>query len=155
MHPIAAQRELVERIRRHWTDGSSGRRIPDRREALTLLRIVESIDEAVAALGGRDQVDLWVTAARDLGSSLSFSSARQMLEGEGKAVLVGEFGTGRWGLAPSGRCVRGRPSRAHPRTARRLQSPERSRGMRDRDGPAARRAIGAVTSARGRPEPST
>ena len=30
-HPIAAQRELVERIRQHWTDGSSGRRIPDRR----------------------------------------------------------------------------------------------------------------------------
>ena len=30
VHPIAAQRELVERIRSQWTDGSSGKRIPDR-----------------------------------------------------------------------------------------------------------------------------
>src|SRR5258708_10529087 len=41
-HPIAAQRALVERIRTHWTDGSSGHRIPDRREALRLLRILAS-----------------------------------------------------------------------------------------------------------------
>src|SRR5579864_7578444 len=51
VHPIAAQRELVERIREHWTTGSSGRRIPDRREAITLLRIVESLDAAIEALG--------------------------------------------------------------------------------------------------------
>jgi hypothetical protein len=98
-HPIAAQRELVERIRVHWTDGSSGRRIPDRREALGRLRITDSLDGAIAALGGRDAVELWITAARELGPTLSFAAARGRLEGEGKAVLV-VFGTG-WGLAPS------------------------------------------------------
>jgi hypothetical protein len=98
-HPIAAQRELVERIRSHWTDGSSGKRIPDRREALTVLRIVESLDVAMAALGGRDEVEVWVTAARRLGETLGFGDARARLEGEGKPVLI-VFGTG-WGLAPS------------------------------------------------------
>ncbi len=98
-HPIAAQRELVTRIRDHWIDGSSGRRIPDRREALGVLRVVDSLDAAIAALGGREQVEVWLTAARALGPVLSFASARARLEGEGKAVLV-VFGTG-WGLAPA------------------------------------------------------
>ena len=40
-HPIAAQRELVTRILHHWTEGSRRpRRIPDRREALQVLRVV-------------------------------------------------------------------------------------------------------------------
>jgi hypothetical protein len=98
-HPIAAQRELVQRILSHWTEGSSGRRIPDRREALTVLRIVDSLTAAVEALGGREAVEIWVTAARALGPALAFGDARGRLEGEGKAVLL-VFGTG-WGLAPS------------------------------------------------------
>ncbi|HEY8039334.1 MAG TPA: RNA methyltransferase [Polyangiaceae bacterium] len=99
VHPIAAQRELVERIRAHWTDGSSGRRIPDRREALTVLRIVESLDQALEALGGRAGVEVWVTAARQLGPVLGFGEARDRLHEDGKPVLV-VFGTG-WGLAPA------------------------------------------------------
>ena len=97
-HPVAAQRELVERIRAHWLEGSSGRRIPDRREALSLLRIAESLEAVIETLGGRSRVEVWVTAARDLGSSLPFSEARARLEGEGGPVLI-VFGTG-WGLAP-------------------------------------------------------
>jgi hypothetical protein len=98
-HPIAAQRELVERIREHWTQGSSGRRIPDRREALGVLRVVDSLEAAIAALGGRAEVEVWTTAARRLGEAMPFEEARRRVEGEGKAVLV-VFGTG-WGLAPS------------------------------------------------------
>jgi hypothetical protein len=97
-HPIAAQRELCERILAHWTDGSSGKRIPDRREALTVLRVVESLDAAIAALGGRASVEVWITAARSLGETVSFAAARTRVEGEGKTVLL-VFGTG-WGLAP-------------------------------------------------------
>jgi hypothetical protein len=96
-HPIAAQRELVDRIRTHWTEGSSGRRIPDRREALGLLRVVASLDDAIDALGGRRNVEVWVTAARKLGTALSFADARGRLERSVKPVLL-VFGTG-WGLA--------------------------------------------------------
>jgi hypothetical protein len=101
VHPIEAQRELVERIRSHWTDGSSGKRIPDRKEALTVLRIVDSLEAAIDALSegaGRAGVEVWVTAARSVGEPVSFDEAKRRLEGEGKPVLV-VFGTG-WGLAP-------------------------------------------------------
>jgi hypothetical protein len=97
-HPIAAQRELCERILTHWTDGSSGKRIPDRREALSVLRVVDSLGAAIDALGGRANVEVWITAARNLGESLRFADARTRVEGDGKAILV-VFGTG-WGLAP-------------------------------------------------------
>jgi hypothetical protein len=99
VHPIAAQRELVTRIRDHWIDGSSGRRIPDRREAIGLLRIVESLDAAVEALGGKPAVEVWTTAARNAGPTMTFAEARARLREDEKTVLL-VFGTG-WGLAPS------------------------------------------------------
>jgi hypothetical protein len=98
-HPIAAQRELVERIRMHWIEGSSGRRIPDRREALGVLRVVSCLDDAIAALGGRAAVDIWATAARDLGRTLSFAEARARVEQGVRPILL-VFGTG-WGLSRS------------------------------------------------------
>lgn len=99
VHPIAAQRELVTRIRDHWIDGPGGKRIPDRRDALGVLRIVDSLATMLEVFGGRDGVELWATAARDLdGRTLRFEAARERLEGEGKPIAI-VFGTG-WGLAP-------------------------------------------------------
>jgi hypothetical protein len=101
VHPIAAQRELVERIRAHWTEGSSGKRIPDRKEALSVLRVVPSLEDAIAALGGRSNIELWATAARRLDTpcrSLSFADARSELQGDGGKPVLILFGTG-WGLA--------------------------------------------------------
>ncbi|HXX68040.1 MAG TPA: RNA methyltransferase, partial [Polyangiaceae bacterium] len=76
-----------------------GRRIPDRREALGLVRIVESLDAAIESLGGSRSVELWVTSARPLERTLTFDEARARLAGEGEPVLIA-FGTG-WGLAPA------------------------------------------------------
>jgi hypothetical protein len=98
VHPIAAQRELVSRICEHWRDGSSGKRIPDRKAALALARTVASLDEAYDSMGGRASIEVWVTAARSVsGAPIAAREARRRLEGEGKPVLV-LFGTG-WGLA--------------------------------------------------------
>lgn len=96
VHPIDAQRELATRIVEHWTDGSSAKRIPDRKDALSVVRPVPSLDDAQRALG--EGAEIWVTAARDLGRSLSFGAARSRLHEPGPPVLV-VFGTG-WGLAP-------------------------------------------------------
>lgn len=94
VHPIAAQRELVERIRDHWLTGSSGRRIPDRKEALSVLRIVETLEHARTSLG---DPEVWVTAARDVAPPLSLLEARtRIAEGDRPVLLV--FGTG-WGLS--------------------------------------------------------
>jgi hypothetical protein len=98
VHPIAAQRELVSRICEHWTSGSSGKRIPDRKEALSVARVVPSLDEVFEQLGGRSAIEVWITAARDVGTQLSFRDARERME-SGPPLLI-LFGTG-WGLAKS------------------------------------------------------
>ncbi len=95
VHPVAAQRELAERVRAHWVEGSGARRIPDRKPAMELLRIVPALDDAIAALGG--EVELWATSAASDPGCTSFAAARALLESVGPPVLV-LLGTG-WGLA--------------------------------------------------------
>ena len=107
VHPVSAQRELVARICEHWRDGSSGKRIPDRKVALALVRTATSLDDAYAQLGGRENIEVWVTAARSVSqSAIETPEARARLEGVAgeqskesneKPVLL-LFGTG-WGLA--------------------------------------------------------
>jgi hypothetical protein len=98
VHPIAAQRELVARICEHWREGSSGKRIPDRKIALALVRTAPTLHDVYEALGGRAAVEVWVTAARSVSSApMDAATARARLESEGKPVVM-LFGTG-WGLA--------------------------------------------------------
>lgn len=100
VHPVAAQRELAERVKAHWVKGSGARRIPTREAALALLEIVPSLEEAFDALGGREAVDVYVTAARAEGrATQEYPEARKRVLGEGKETLI-LFGTG-WGLAGS------------------------------------------------------
>ena len=94
VHPVAAQRLLAERVREHWISGSGARRIPDRTPAISLLRVVSTLDDALDALG--DGTELWVTSASGSGSLLDFPDARARLAADGPAVLI-VFGTG-WGL---------------------------------------------------------
>src|SRR5260221_1693249 len=93
VHPILAQRELVHRIRAHWVEGTGARRIPDRKPAMELVRIVESLDDAIRTLG---TPELWATSAAE-GGTLGFAEGRQRIRSEGAPVLLC-FGTG-WGLS--------------------------------------------------------
>lgn len=94
VHPVAAQRALVERIRAHWVEGSGARRIPDRKPAMEAVRIVETLDDAIRALGS---AEIWTTSAAP-GGSLEHAHAREILRSEGAPILLC-FGTG-WGLSP-------------------------------------------------------
>jgi hypothetical protein len=97
VHPIEAQRQLIERILAHWEDGASGTRIPDRKEALRVVRLVPSLEAMYEALGGRKNIELWGTSARTLTTPMvSFADGRRALEGEGPPVVL-LFGTS-WGL---------------------------------------------------------
>jgi hypothetical protein len=96
VHPIEAQRALAHRIIDHWTHGSSAKRIPDRKDALAIVRVVPTLDDAMTACGPGTRV--WVTAARAIGQPKTFASARAELASEGSPVLL-VFGTS-WGLAP-------------------------------------------------------
>jgi hypothetical protein len=97
VHPVEAQRLLAERIREHWVEGSGKKRIPDRAIAMDLLRVVDSLEDVHAALGGRSAIEVWTTAARGADTS-TFAEARDRIDAEGPPVLL-VFGTG-WGLAP-------------------------------------------------------
>ena len=99
VHPVAAQRELAQRVRDHWVGGSGSRRIPTREPAMRLVRIVSDLAEAVEALGGRRAVEVYATSARTRGCSpIGFAQARARLNANDRTVLM-LFGTG-WGLAP-------------------------------------------------------
>ncbi|HKQ68699.1 MAG TPA: RNA methyltransferase [Polyangiaceae bacterium] len=98
VHPVAAQRELATRVKTHWTSGAGSRRIPTREAAMDLLQIVPSLDDVYAALGGRSQLDLYVTSARSEARIVSgYGDARARIARAERPTLV-VFGTG-WGLA--------------------------------------------------------
>jgi hypothetical protein len=98
IHPIEAQRQLADRIRTHWIEGSGRRRIPDRAAAMDTLRVVPALEDAYAALGGREAIEVWTTAASSRGGAVTtYADARARLEASSRPVLI-LFGTG-WGLA--------------------------------------------------------
>jgi tRNA (guanine37-N1)-methyltransferase len=99
--PLAAQRAVVDRLLRHWTEGHGAEANPCRREALLGLRVVEDIAAAARDVLRRFGAEplLVATSAREGAQRLPLSSARRMLAPEERPVLL-LFGTG-WGLAPA------------------------------------------------------
>lgn len=96
VHPIEAQQTLAHRIVDHWTHGSSAKRIPDRKDALSIVRVVATLEDARAACV--EGTELWATAARAVGTPTSWAAGRAALRADGPPVLL-VFGTS-WGLAP-------------------------------------------------------
>ena len=98
VHPVAAQRELARRIVAHWQDPRGREQNDDRSEALSLVHIVESIEEAIAEVQKRQGVApllVGTTAAQRPGAC----SPRQLLDDDAlqRQPLLLLFGTG-WGL---------------------------------------------------------
>ncbi len=99
--PIEAQRALVKHILGYWREGSGGTRVPERAEALSIVRDVDSIGDALADIerieGARPRV--YTTAARSDHQSVAYDvAAAELRARKGPALLV--FGTGH-GLADS------------------------------------------------------
>jgi hypothetical protein len=95
--PVEEQRTLVERILDHWRKGHGASYNPHRAEALELVRIVASLEEALEdwrLLSGRSPKPILTAAGRSDGISCERCVA--LLKNE---ALLLVFGTG-WGLAP-------------------------------------------------------
>lgn len=95
--PVVEQQVLVKRILSHWLDGHGASYNAHRGAALSLIRIVASLDEALAdwrAEAGPDALPVLTGAARADG--ISFAECAAVIE---KNPLLLVFGTG-WGLAP-------------------------------------------------------
>jgi hypothetical protein len=101
VHPIVAQRHLVDRITSHWIDGSGGRRIPDRVAPMRLVQVVATLGDALAHYCSAEPVTIWTTGASlpQGGGSLSHAEASAHLREPGPPVMI-VFGTG-WGLHES------------------------------------------------------
>jgi hypothetical protein len=96
--PIPDQRALASRIAKHWQDGWGATYNPKRKAALDLVRIVASLDEAVADLAhchGKP-VKLLVTGAKDQPNSVTYAETRELLVTGSQHYLI-LLGTG-WGL---------------------------------------------------------
>jgi len=99
VHPVREQRELVERVLRHWTEGPGVSYNPTRKEALGLVRIKtflsEALEEIEKAEGSKPKVV--ATDARPRENLMGYSELKEkVLAGKEPYLIL--FGTG-WGIA--------------------------------------------------------
>jgi hypothetical protein len=97
--PYADQQELVEEIIEHWQTGHGAQYNPARKSALSLVRLVDSLEgviEKVVDKRGRKPL-LITTSARLQENSITFTDTRRHIEAGEPVLLL--FGTAH-GLAP-------------------------------------------------------
>jgi tRNA (guanine37-N1)-methyltransferase len=96
--PVKTLQKLALKIIHHWEFGYGSDYNPTRKEALTLARICDVLDDAIISIEQETgQKPLIVaTSARRAGQRTSFIALKEMLHRETRPVLV-LFGTG-WGL---------------------------------------------------------
>jgi hypothetical protein len=97
--PIEAQRRIVERIVGYWNEPEHAARIPGRREALALVKVAPSVDDARRLAGDGGPVQLVGTSARPGQECLTQAALRRALLDEPGTRRLLLLGTG-WGLAP-------------------------------------------------------
>jgi hypothetical protein len=98
VHPVLAQRTLVERVKNHWVNGSGKLRIPDREGPMRGVEVVSTIEDALRNWGDGEPVEFWTTGAAETADGVEHRAAAELLTTEGPKVLLG-FGTG-WGMSP-------------------------------------------------------
>jgi len=95
--PVAEQQRLVDKLLAHWTEGFGAGYNPKRQQAIELIRVFPTIEEALVdwqTVTGGEPFPVLTGAARDDGGS--FAGCREKLKEKPGLIL---FGTG-WGLAP-------------------------------------------------------
>ena len=97
--PLDAQIELVSRILDHWREGFGARRVPTRVEAMNLVQVKRSIEEAISSIEESASIKPIIisTCARRRENPLRYKDARDMISREERPFLF-VFGTG-YGLA--------------------------------------------------------
>ena len=95
--PLTDQKELVEKITAHWTNGFGGQYNPARRNALRLIRIKDSLQDVKEDIisKGEGCPRIVVTSAKHSSRSTGYNSFRRMINDGQSYVLT--FGTA-WGL---------------------------------------------------------
>lgn len=96
--PSLDQQAMIRRIVGHWQDGWGASYNPDRREALSIIRVTASLDEARADFqqGFSTPVVAVATGARQRSNAVGFNDLRDRLQQPDSPHLL-TLGTG-WGL---------------------------------------------------------
>lgn len=92
--PIPEQQQLVRDIVEHWTRGAGSRHNPDRKSALSKIRLAASLEEVKQTLCANSSSPVFTvfTSARKTDSELTFGSLRRLLEQQAGHYLL-LFGT--------------------------------------------------------------
>lgn len=96
--PLRDQKELAERILRHWTTGYGAKYNEHRKEALALITVSPSLEEAVSEISeleGRKPLIIATDARKQRKGSLTYDKAIEIIDTD-KVVMI-LFGTA-WGL---------------------------------------------------------
>ena len=96
--PLDDQKELVERVQRHWTEGYGAKYNRNRKEAIELVSVAPSLAAAghvITDLEGEAPIFIATDAAEQQGRSISYEKARHIIRNKWVVFLV--FGTA-WGL---------------------------------------------------------
>ena len=96
--PLEDQKELTQEIISHWTSGIGSTVNPDRRQALELICIRDTVNAVMEDISadGKGYPKTVVTSAKDSPGYITYPEFRGMLEDFNPYLLI--FGTG-WGLA--------------------------------------------------------
>ncbi len=100
--PLEDQQCLVERIRSHWTEGYGATYNRDRRDAMGLVAVSDSLEQAAQEMT-RSEGERPLLVATDASwheeRRISYGGLRDLIHGDQKVVGL-LFGTA-WGLAPA------------------------------------------------------
>ncbi len=96
--PVKALQKLAAKIIDHWETGYGSRYNVTRKQALEIVRIANSLDDALIDIEREagEKPTLVVTSARPAANRISFNTLRDMLNNKASPFLI-LFGTG-WGL---------------------------------------------------------
>ena len=99
--PIEAQHPVVQKIIDHWSTGAGVKRFPERTEAIGLVRIARSLDDAIAAIEAEAGMTprLVATSAKGGPDRASYAEERHAQTSDPRPTLL-LFGTGH-GLSPT------------------------------------------------------
>jgi len=96
--PYEDQVTLANQVVEHWTKGVGGKLNPYRKNALELIRVTQTIEDAVSSIEQErnEPVVTIATSAKEIPGSITIEALRQKLDKKASHVII--FGTA-WGLA--------------------------------------------------------
>jgi len=98
--PLRSQQELASRLIDHWVKGWGAVYNPTRKEALSLVRMAEDLEEIIEGINAERawRVKTIATAARHYKGARSYGEITKILQKREDGPFLILFGTG-WGLA--------------------------------------------------------